>query len=109
MPFKEIFKAIGLLALNLEYHANKADAESLHHIFNKIRNMTIKDKLSKDQRKALGEIQQINKKNKVYPFDKGTGFVILSEGDVIKKVGKQLGKAYINIQHKNTPIKFKSI
>ena len=93
VPFKEIIKAIGLLALNLEYHDNKADAESLHHIFNKSRNITIKDKLSKDQRKALREIQQINKKSKVYPFDKGTGFVILSEGDVIKKVGKQLGKA----------------
>ena len=32
--------------------------------------MNIKDKLSKEQEKALKEIQQINNNTKVYPFDK---------------------------------------
>ena len=32
--------------------------------------MNIKDKLSKEQGKALKEIQQINNNTKVYPFDK---------------------------------------
>ena len=32
--------------------------------------MNLKDKLSKEQGKALKEIQQINNNTKVYPFDK---------------------------------------
>ena len=57
--------------------------------------MKIKDNLSKEQRKALKEIWQINNNTKVYPFDKGSGFVVLSEGDAIKKIEEQLGKAKV--------------
>ena len=32
---------------------------------------------------------------KDHPFDKGSGFVILSEGDAIKKIEEQLGKAKV--------------
>ena len=57
------------VALNLEYHNKEADAESLHqnvcHILNKNRNMVIKDNLSKEQRKALKEMRQINNNTKV--------------------------------------------
>ena len=57
--------------------------------------MKIKDNLSKQQRKALKQMRQINNNIKVYPFDKGSGVVVLSEGDVIKKIEKQLGKAKV--------------
>ena len=57
--------------------------------------MKIKDNFSRKQGKGLKEIRQINNNTKVYPFDKGSGFVILSEGDVIKKIEEQLGKAKV--------------
>ena len=40
-------------------------------------------------------MRQINNNTKVYPFDKGSGFVVLSEGDAINKIEKQLGKAKV--------------
>ena len=40
-------------------------------------------------------MRQINNNIKVYPFDKGSGVVVLSEGDVIKKIEEQLGKAKV--------------
>ena len=57
--------------------------------------MKIKHNLSKEQWKALKEIQQINNNTKVNPFDNSSGFVVLSEGDAIKKIEEQLGKANI--------------
>ena len=36
--------------------------------------MKIKDNLSKEQRKALKDVQQVNNNTKVYPFDKASGF-----------------------------------
>ena len=57
--------------------------------------MKIKDNLSKEQWKALKEIRQINNNTKVYPFDKCLGFVVLSEGDAIRKIEEQLGKAKV--------------
>ena len=74
IPVMEIIAATKSVALNLEYH-NEADTESLRqnlcHILNKNRNMKINDNLSKEQRKALKEIRQINNNAKVYPFGKG--------------------------------------
>ena len=55
--------------------------------------MKMKDNFSKEQRKALKEIRQINNKSKVYPLDKGSVFVVLSEEDAINKIEEQLGKA----------------
>ena len=60
----EIITATESVALNLEYQNREADAESLRqnvrHILNKNRNMKSKNNLSKEQRKALKEIRQIN-------------------------------------------------
>ena len=93
----EIITATESIALNLEYRNKEADAESLgkniRHSLNKNRNMKMKDNLSKEQRKALKEIQQINNNTKVCLFDKGSGFAVSSEGDAIKKIEEQLGKA----------------
>ena len=92
----EITIASESVALNLEYHNKEADAESLRqnvcHILNKNRN---KDNLSKEQQKALKEIRQINNNTKVYPFDKGSWFAVLSEGDAIEKIEEQLGNAKV--------------
>ena len=87
------------MALNLDCHDKEADAEALRqnvfHFRNKNRIMKIKDNLSKGQGKALKETKQINNSTKVYPFDKDSVFVVLSEGDAIKKIEEQLGKAKI--------------
>ena len=95
----EIITATEPAPLNLEYHKKEADVKSLRqsvgHFLNKNRNMKMKDNLSKEQRKALKQIRQINNNTKVYPFDKGSGFVVLSEGDAIKKIEEQLGKAKV--------------
>ena len=79
IPFMEIITATKSLALNLGYPNKEADGESYCHILNKNRNIKIKDKLSKEQPKALKEIRKINNNTKVYRFDKGSGFVVLSE------------------------------
>ena len=81
--------------LNSKMDTVRASFTKSCHILNKNRNMKIKDNLSKEQRKALKEIWQINNNTKVYPFDKGSGFVVLSEGDAIKKIEEQLGKAKV--------------
>ena len=95
----EIITATESVALHLEYQNKEADAESFRqnvcHILNKNRNIKSKDNLSKEQRKALKEIRQINNNTKIYPFDKGSGFVVLSQGDAIKKIEEQLGKAEV--------------
>ena len=95
----EITTATESVALNSEYHKKEADAKSLCqrlcHILSRNRNMKMKDNLSKQQRKALKEMRQINNNIKVYPFNKGSGVVVLSEGDVIKKIEEQLGKAEV--------------
>ena len=65
IPFmKIIITTESVVALNLAYHNKKVDAESLRQnicqILNKSRNKKIKDTLSKEQKKALKEMRQIN-------------------------------------------------
>ena len=99
ITFMEIITATASVALILEYHNKETDAKSLSqnvcHILNKNRNMKIEDNLSKEQRKALEQIQQINNNTKVYPFDKGSAFVVVPVRDAIKKIEEQLGKAKV--------------
>ena len=42
-----------------------------------------------------------NKDTTIYPFDKGSGFVVLSEKNAMQKIEEQLGKAKIA---KNDPV-----
>ena len=57
IPFMEIITTTKSAALNVEYHNEEADSESLPqndcHILNKNKNMKIKDNVSKETRKAL--------------------------------------------------------
>ena len=54
--------------------------------------MKIKDNLSKELGKALKDVQPVNNNTKVYPFDRGSGFVVSSKGDAIKKNKNNWGK-----------------
>lgn len=48
--------------------------------------------LSSQQQQALRELKQ-ECNTKVVPFDKGTGFVLISEEDMFRKIQEQLGEA----------------
>ena len=103
----KIITATEPVALNLEYHNEEVDIESLRQnvcqILNKNRNIKIKDNFQKEQGKALKEVRPVNNNTKVYP--KGSEFVVLSEEDAMRKIEKQLGKAKVideDPKHKST-------
>ena len=45
---------------------------------------------------------QLDKNISIYPFDKGTGFVVIKEKDAIQKIEEQIGKSKI-IDYDPTP------
>ena len=51
--------------------------QKVSHILNINLNIKVRGSLSKAQRKALVQIKN-NKDSKIYPFDKDSGFVVLS-------------------------------
>ena len=50
--------------------------------------------MSKPQRKALVQMRN-NKDTTIFPFDKGSGFVVFSKKNAMQRIEKQLGKAKI--------------
>ena len=60
-----------------------------------------KNNLSFAERKALTGMKH-DKNVSIYPFDKGTGFVVIKEEDAIQKIEEQIGKSKI-IGHDPTP------
>ena len=60
--------------------------------------------MSKPQRKALVQMKNY-KDTTIYPFDKGSGFVVLSEKNAMQKVEEQLGKAKIAENDPSSPTK----
>ena len=60
-----------------------------------------KNNLSFAERKTLTEMKH-DKNISIYPFDKGTGFVVIKEEDAIQKIEEQIGKSKI-IDHDPTP------
>ena len=93
-----IIETTEICALELENDGYFEKAGRLRQGVNKI--------LSKDANKkhrnnlTTGQINEIREiKNsanlKVYPFDKGSGFVIMEEEDAIKRIEEQIGKSVI--------------
>ena len=82
IPFMDIISAAETWALDLENTSKEIDAEFLRqkvsHIRNKNLYIKLRDNLSKPQRKALVQMKN-NKDTTIYPFDKGSGFVVLPE------------------------------
>ena len=93
-----IISATESLAIDLENSSKETDAEFLRqkvsHILNKNLYIKLRDNLSKPQRKALVQMKN-NKDTTIYPFDKGSGFVVLPEKNAMQKIEEQLGKAKI--------------
>ena len=92
------FAATETWAIDLENSSKETDAEFLRqkvsHILNKNLYIKLRDNLSKPQRKALVQMKN-NKDTTIYPFDKGSGFVVLPEKNAMQKIEEQLGKAKI--------------
>ena len=83
---------------SLKNSSKETDAEFLRqkviHILNKNLYIKLRDNLSKPQRKALVQMKN-NKDTTIYPFDKGSGFVVLPEKNAMQIIEEQLGKAKI--------------
>ena len=76
----DIIQTTEICALDLERERNFSIAESLRQNISRIITKDLKKKyknnLSFTERKALTEMKH-NKNISVYPFDKGTGFVVI--------------------------------
>ena len=91
IPFLDIISATEICANDLENSSNKTDVEfqcqKVGHILNRNLIIKLRDNLSKPQKKKLAQMKN-NKGITIYPFDKGSGFVILSEKNAMRKLGK---------------------
>ena len=68
--------------------------QGVSKILSKDVNKKHRNSLTIGQRNAIREIK--NDTNlKVYPFDKGSGFVIMKEEDAIKRIEEQIGMSVI--------------
>ena len=98
-PFMDIVNATEICALNLEKENQIENAELLRqkisNVISKNIHFKIRSNLTFEQRAALKELSQSNVK-KVYSYDKGTGFVILSNKDAIQKIEEQIGESIVS-------------
>ena len=94
----DIISATETCAIDLENSSKEIDAECLRqkvsHILNRNLNIKLRDNMSKPQRQALVQMKN-SKVTTIYPFDKGSGFVVLSEKNAMQKIEEQLGKAKV--------------
>ena len=94
----DIIQTTKICALELENDRYFEKAERLREGVSKILmkdvNKKHRNNLTIGQINAIREIK--NSTNlKVYPFDKGSGFVIMEEEDAIKRIEEQIGKSII--------------
>ena len=97
-PYMDIIQTTEICALELENDGYFEKAERLRQGVSKILSKDVNKKhrnnLTIGQINAIREIK--NSTNlKVYPFDKGSGFVIMEEEDAIKRIEEQIGKSII--------------
>ena len=107
IPFMDIISAAETCTTDLDNSSKETDAESLRqkvsHILNRNLNIKLRDNLSKPQRQALVQMKN-NKDTTIYPFDKGSGFVVLAEKTIMQKIEEQLGK--VKIAENDPTLKF---
>ena len=88
-PYMGIIQTTEICTLDLEREGKFSIAESLRQNINKIITKDLKKKhknnLNFAERKTVTEMQH-DKNISIYPFDKGTGFVVIKEKDAIQKI-----------------------
>ena len=104
-PYMDIIQTTETCALDLEREGKFSIAESLRQNISRIITKDLKKKhknnVSFAERKTLTEMKH-DKNISIYPFDKGTGFIVIKEEDAIQKIEEQIGKSKI-IDHDPTP------
>ena len=97
-PYIDIIQTTEICALDLEREGKFSIAESLRQNISRIITKDLKKKhknnLNFAERKVLTEIQH-DKNISIYPFDKGTGFVVINEKDAIQKIEEKIRKSKI--------------
>ena len=97
-PYMDIIQTTEICALDLERKGKFSIAESLRKNTSRIITENLKKKhknnLSFAERKVITEMQH-DKNISMYSFDKGTGFIVIKEKDVIQKMEEQIGKSKI--------------
>ena len=95
-PYIDIIQTTEICALDLEREGKYSATESLRQNISRIIIKDLKKKhknnLSFAERKALTEMKH-DKNISIYPFDKGTGLVVIKEEDTIRKIEEQIGKS----------------
>ena len=99
LPFMGFVNATEMCALSLEKENQIENAESLRqkisNVISKNIYFKIRNNLNFEQRIALKELSQ-NTENKVYSYDKDTGFVILKKTDAIRKIEEQIRESVVS-------------
>ena len=94
----DIIQTTEICALDLERKGKFSIAKSLRKNTSRIITENLKRKhknnLSFAERKAITEMQH-DKNVSIYPFVKGTGFIVIKEKDAIQKMEEQIGKSKI--------------
>jgi len=97
IPYMEIITTTEQKALELERNEKQYEAERLRQtVQNILKKSTKKPKsnLTKEQSQALKELKSSNQID-IYPFDKGSGFVIIKHEDALNKIEEQIGHTKI--------------
>ena len=99
LPFMDIVNATEICALSLEKENQTENAKLLRQnissVISKNINFKIRSYLTFEQTTALKELLQ-STENKVYSYDKGTGFVILNNKEAIQKIEEQIGESVVS-------------
>ena len=97
-PYMDIIQTTETCALELENDRYFEKAERLREDVSKIISKDVNKKhpnnLTIGQRNSIREIKY-TANLKVYPFHKGSGFVIMEEDNAIKRIEEQIGKSII--------------
>ena len=98
VPIMDIITSTEIAANELEQKDLRVNAERLRHdvtkILSKYNNKKLPSNLDRNQLNALKELRT-ESDLKVVPFDKGTGFALLENNDMISKINEQIGEAKI--------------
>ena len=96
VPFMDIITSTESAAVHLDNATKHHESESLRNqvsnALSKFVNKKIPSNLTKNQRRALIALRN-DDETLIYPFDKGSGFVLLGKEDASAKMSAQLGDA----------------
>ena len=96
IPYMDIIAKTEAAALRLQYEKQETSSQKLRQDVLRILKMAKppKTNLTKPQQRALNDIRK-DETISIYPFDKGSGLVRISNEDVLEKIHEQMGTTSI--------------